>query len=76
MVGRGLTRQLEMAGISGLCDAVRADKLNGDIHATKVPNLWAMPAGVVQGFVPEHLSAGVMSRLLAQLRLLYELATK
>jgi Mrp family chromosome partitioning ATPase/uncharacterized protein involved in exopolysaccharide biosynthesis len=72
LVGRGLTRQLEMAGISGLCDAVRADKINGDIHPTKVPSLWAMPAGVVQGFVPEHLSAGVMSRILAQLRTQYD----
>jgi len=72
LVGRGLTRQLEMAGLPGLCDAVRADRLNGDIHPTKVPSLWAMPAGVVQGFVPEHLSAAVMTRLLQQLRSQYD----
>jgi len=72
LVGRGLTRQLEMAGISGLCDAVRADKVNGDIHATKIPSLWPCPTGVVQGFVPEHLSPGVMTRILKQLRDQYD----
>jgi capsular exopolysaccharide synthesis family protein len=72
LVGRGLTRQLEMAGVPGLCDALRAAKINGDIHATKVSSLWAMPAGVVQGFVPEHLSAGVMSKILVELRKQYD----
>jgi capsular exopolysaccharide synthesis family protein len=72
LVGRGLTRQLDLAGLDGLCDAVRAGKLNGDIHATKHPSLWALPAGVVQGFVPEHLSSGVMSRILGELRAQYD----
>jgi capsular exopolysaccharide synthesis family protein len=68
LVGRGMTRQLEMAGIAGLCDAVRANKINGDIHTTKIASLWAMPAGVVQGFVPEHLSSSAVARILAELR--------
>jgi len=29
-----------------------SDKVNGDIHATKIPSLWAMPAGRVQALCP------------------------
>jgi polysaccharide biosynthesis transport protein len=72
LVGRGLTRQLEMAGMPGLCDALRADKINGDIHATKVASLSAMPAGIVQGFIPEHLSSGTMGRIIKDLRNQYD----
>jgi Mrp family chromosome partitioning ATPase/uncharacterized protein involved in exopolysaccharide biosynthesis len=72
LVGRGLTRQLDLAGMPGLCEALRQNQLNGEVHATKIHSLWAMPSGVVQGFVPEHLSAAVMDRIIRQVREQFE----
>lgn len=68
LVGRGLTRQLDLSGQSGLCEALRKDKLNGEVKETKIQSLWAIPSGDVSGFVPEHLSSTMMSGLLRQLR--------
>ncbi len=73
LVGRGLTRQLELSGKPGLCEAFNTDHLlNGEVHQTKVQLLWALPCGVTRGFVPEHLSRTVMARIIAQLREEYD----
>jgi capsular exopolysaccharide synthesis family protein len=72
LVGRGLTRQLELQGQTGLVEALHKDKLNGEIKETKVASMWALPSGVLGNFVPEHLSGGMMKSLIRRLREQYD----
>jgi capsular exopolysaccharide synthesis family protein len=72
LVGRGLTRQLELQGQTGLCEALQHDKLNGEVKETKVQSLWALPSGVLGSFVPEHLSSSMMKKLIGRLRDQYD----
>ncbi len=72
LVGRGLTRQLDMNGQVGLCEALRKERLNGEIKETKIQSLWALPSGDVKDFVPEHLSSTMIANLLRQLRESYD----
>lgn len=44
-IGQGLSRQLSLSSSAGLCQALKADSLNGEVHATRVTNLWAIPVG-------------------------------
>jgi Mrp family chromosome partitioning ATPase/uncharacterized protein involved in exopolysaccharide biosynthesis len=68
LVGSGLTRRLGLTGAGGLCEAVRRDELNGEVHSTSVSNLWALPVGADQSLDPSQLSAGLMAPLLDRLR--------
>jgi len=72
LVGRGLTRQLELQGQTGLCEALNHDKLNGEVKETKVHGMWALPSGVLGNFVPEHLSSNMMKGLIKKLRDQYD----
>ena len=72
LVGRGLTRQLDLGGQSGLCEALRKDKLNGEVKEPKIHSLWALPSGNVTDFVPEHLSSYMIANLLRELREKYD----
>lgn len=72
LVGRGLTRQLELQGQTGLCEALNHDKLNGEVKETKVHGMWALPSGVLGNFVPEHLSSNLMKGLIKKLRDQYD----
>lgn len=72
LVGRGLTRQLELQGQTGLCEALHHDKLNGEVKETKVQSMWALPSGIIGSFVPEHLSSTMMKNLIRKLREQYD----
>lgn len=73
LVGRGLTHELGLDGVRGLCQAIETGSVNGDVHPTRVDNLWALPAGHAQEFEPERLSHRNMGRLLNELRDEYEI---
>ncbi len=68
LVGRRLSRLLGLSKQPGLGDLVGKAALNGEVHQTRVPNLWAIPAGSNQDFSPEKLSAADFDHLLEQLR--------
>lgn len=68
LVGRRLSRLLGLSKQPGLADLVGKAGLNGEVHQTRVPNLWAIPAGSNQDFSPEKLSTADFDRLLEQLR--------
>jgi polysaccharide biosynthesis transport protein len=72
LVGRGLTRQLNLVDLPGLCESFHHDKLNGEVHQTKVQSLWAIPSGDTKDFVPEHLSGEMIASLIKQLRAGYD----
>lgn len=73
LVGRGLTHELGLDGVAGLCQAIDSGVLNGEIHETRVDNLWALPAGHAAEFEPERLSHRNLGRLLGELRDQYDI---
>ncbi len=73
LVGRGLTHELGLDGVSGLCQAIDSGVLNGEVHETRVDNLWALPAGHAAEFEPERLSHRNLGRLLGELREQYDI---
>ncbi len=73
LVGRGLTHELGLDGEGGLCQAIDSGTLNGDVHQTRIDNLWALPAGHADEFEPERLSHKNVERLLSQLREQYDI---
>jgi Mrp family chromosome partitioning ATPase/uncharacterized protein involved in exopolysaccharide biosynthesis len=68
LVGSGLTRRLGLAGAGGLREASRREELNGEVHATGIENLWALPVGADDRLDPAKLSPGMMGPLLDRLR--------
>ena len=76
LVGRGLTHELGLDGREGLYQAIEAENpgetLNGEIHPTRIDNLWALPAGFADEFEPEKLSHRNLSMLIGALRREYD----
>lgn len=68
LVGCGLTRQLMLKDRPGLCQALRATTLNGEVHETRVGNLWALPVGFTDGMQPEQISQADLHRVLETAR--------
>ncbi len=68
LVGRGLTHELGLDGEAGLCQTIEAGVLNGEIHETRISNLWAMPSGDTTNFEPERLSHRNLGVLFKELR--------
>jgi polysaccharide biosynthesis transport protein len=69
LVGRGLSRQLGLSSAPGLCQALKATTLNGEVHATRLANLWAIPVGHGDGeaagpIQPEHIAQSDLRRVL------------
>lgn len=63
LLGRGLTRSLQMDGVHGLAEALEHDSVAGAIHETSFANLWAMPAGMDGGIEPERLNKRDLARI-------------
>jgi len=63
LVGRGLSRALDLDGQPGFTDALGAELVNGQIHSTYVSDLWMMPAGRPGGCRPEELSAAAFRQI-------------
>ncbi len=63
LLGRGLTRSLQMDGVHGLAEALEHDSVAGAIHETSFANLWAMPAGKDGGIEPERLNKRDLARI-------------
>jgi tyrosine-protein kinase Etk/Wzc len=68
LVGCGLTRQLGLTRAEGLREAIPRTELNGEIHATGVAGLWALPVGVDERFEAPSLSPAILAPLLERLR--------
>jgi polysaccharide biosynthesis transport protein len=43
---------------------MKVSDLNGEVHATRVDNLWAIPVGIAHDFHPEQIATADMSRIL------------
>lgn len=63
LLGRGLTRSLQMDGVHGLAEALEHDSAAGAIHETSFANLWAMPAGRDGAIEPERLNKRDLARI-------------
>ncbi len=63
LLGRGLTRSLQMDGSHGLAEALEHDSVAGAIHETSFANLWAMPAGRDGAIEPERLNKRDLARV-------------
>jgi polysaccharide biosynthesis transport protein len=68
LVGRGLTRQLNLSDTAGLCEALKATTLNGEVHETRVTNLSALPVGFADKVQPEQISSVDLQGVLARAR--------
>lgn len=72
LVGRGLTRELRLDRAPGLCQAIGAQRLNGEAQTSSVENLWTLPAGLPD-VEAKHLSHAGMARILETLRKEYDI---
>ena len=54
LLGRGLTRSLQMEGVAGLAEALENDSLSEVLHETSFASLWATPAGRDGAIEPER----------------------
>jgi Mrp family chromosome partitioning ATPase/uncharacterized protein involved in exopolysaccharide biosynthesis len=63
LLGRGLTRSLQMDGTHGLAEAIEHNSVAGAVHETSFANLWAMPAGRDGAIEPERLNKRDLARV-------------
>jgi Mrp family chromosome partitioning ATPase len=63
LLGRGLTRSLQMDGTHGLAEALEHNSVAGAVHETSFANLWAMPAGRDGAIEPERLNKRDLARV-------------
>ncbi|MGP1309836.1 MAG: hypothetical protein ACTS27_06540, partial [Phycisphaerales bacterium] len=63
LLGRGLTRSLQMDGVAGLSEALETSDAEASFHETSFTNLWAMPAGRSGGIEPERLNKRDLARI-------------
>ncbi|MBL8764896.1 MAG: hypothetical protein JNM07_11565 [Phycisphaerae bacterium] len=68
LVGRGLSRKLNLLDVPGLTDAIEAGGLNGQVVPAGVPNLWVLPAGTNDSVDAENLSRAKVRRIIDSLR--------
>ncbi len=68
LVGRGLSRRMGYGDEAGLCEAVEAGSVNGELIQTGFRNLWALPPGRRDRIRPENLSQVNLRVLVEQLR--------
>jgi succinoglycan biosynthesis transport protein ExoP len=68
VVGRGLSRELSLEHVPGLCEAIGPGHAGGQVHHARQENLWAMPTGSARGLDPEDLSRQKLLWLLDALR--------
>ena len=68
LVGRGVTKQLDLDGKPGMRELLAGEPASACTHATPVANLRAMPTGSMEGFEPKNLSRERAARGLAALR--------
>lgn len=73
LLGRGLTRSLQMEGVTGLAEALENDSLDAAVHETSFANLWATPAGRDGAIEPERLNKRDLARLIAEARERFEI---
>lgn len=73
LLGRGLTRSLQMDGVPGLAEALENDSLAPSVHETSFANLWASPAGRDGAIEPERLNKRDLARLIAEAREQFEI---
>jgi Mrp family chromosome partitioning ATPase len=64
----GLTHELGMIGLSGLCEAIGPVNRGGEIHQTDNDNLWALPVGTNRDFDPRDVSRGKLLSLVEAIR--------
>lgn len=72
LVGRGVTRELDMRRQPGLREAMRSADLSEQIHDTSVERLSVMPVGQGEEFDARHLSHESVHLLLRDLRSRYD----
>jgi Mrp family chromosome partitioning ATPase/uncharacterized protein involved in exopolysaccharide biosynthesis len=68
MVGRGLSRELQMTRQKGFAQAVATGDINGLAVATPVANLWTVPAGLQGDIDPTRLSERNVAPVIDALR--------
>ncbi|TVQ30751.1 MAG: hypothetical protein EA376_11910 [Phycisphaeraceae bacterium] len=71
LVGRGLSRELNMDDSPGLCQAISRPVINGEIHKSTINNLWMLPAGPPD-MEAKNLSHAAMAGLFERLRADYD----
>jgi len=73
LVGRGLTSQFDLLRVPGLTEVKgHGTKVEEVIHTTATENLSVLPAGMRLDFDPKQLSRDGSSRLLDELRKIYD----
>ncbi len=72
LVGRGLSAELGHARQDGLAQAIQHGELNGEVQPSSVPNLWMLPAGLVDEVEAKHLSQEGVASVLDHLRTQFE----
>jgi polysaccharide biosynthesis transport protein len=68
LVGSGLSRQLELTNVPGLCQALKSATLDGEIHETRVANLSALPVGFAEHVQPEQIARTDLQAVLTRAR--------
>lgn len=64
----GLTTELHMENLPGLCEAIGPVNNGGEIHETNNENLWALPVGMVSSFDPRNISREKLQTLIEAIR--------
>lgn len=64
----GLTRELQMENLPGLCEAIGPVNNGGEIHETNNENLWALPVGMARNFDPRNISRDKLQTLIDAIR--------
>ncbi len=72
LVGRGLTRTLNLANRAGLRELLEKSRTLDEALSTCYPGLQAIPAGSVADFAPEHMSPSKFRKLIDMLRGRYD----
>ena len=72
LIGRGLSDSLGLGEAPGLTELTGNDALNGELHATEVQNLWALPAGRDSRRRPEQLGKEFVASLINMLESKFE----
>ncbi len=68
LVGRGLSKSLDMNGRPGLTDVLDRGRIDGEVNSTEITNLWMIPAGNPELRRPEELSLSGLAKVTEELK--------
>lgn len=68
LLTQSLTEEMNLSGKEGVREALRQDRLNGEVCSVSKEHLFAVPAGQDEAVSDHHVSRHAMARLFSRLR--------